>query len=119
MRDFKELNVWKKAHQMVMEVYRITANFPSDERFGLVAQLRRSAASVPANIAEGCGRNSDPDLSRFLSIAAGSASETEYHMFLAHDLKLIDKNDYSKSDKQINEIKRMLNVFIQKLKNNT
>lgn len=116
MRDFKELKVWQKAHQMVLEVYHITASFPSEERFGLKAQLRRSAASVPANIAEGCGRNSDPDLSRFLSIAAGSASETEYHMFLAHDLNLIDKSAYLKSDQQINEIKRMLYVFIQKLK---
>lgn len=116
MRDFRELKVWQKAHQMVVEIYRITGNFPSDERFGLVAQLRRSAASVPANIAEGCGRNSDPDLSRFLIIASGSASETEYHMFLAHDLRFIDKNDYSKLDRQINEIKRMLYVFIQKLK---
>ena len=115
MRNFKELSVWQKAHQMVLEVYRITRMFPSDERFGLVSQLRRSAASVPANIAEGCGRNSDRDFSRFLSIAAGSASETEYHILLAHDLKFIERSDYLELDQRINEIKRMLNAFMQQL----
>lgn len=119
MRNFKELNVWKKSHQMTMEVYRITRAFPSDERFGLVTQLRRSAASVPANIAEGCGRNGDRDFSRFLSIAAGSASETEYHILLAYDLHLMEKNVYLELDRQINEIKRMLNRFIQQLTTNT
>jgi len=85
MRNFKELQVWQKAHRMVIELYRITRGFPSDEQFGLLSQLRRSAASVSANIAEGCGRNGNRELSRFLSIAAGSASETEYHILLAHD----------------------------------
>lgn len=119
MRNFKELNVWKKSHQLTMEVYRITRVFPSDERYGLVTQLRRSAASVPANIAEGCGRNGDRDFSRFLSIAAGSASETEYHILLAYDLHFIEKNVYLELDRQINEIKRMLNRFIQQLTTNT
>ncbi len=102
-----------------MKVYRLTRNFPSDERFGLVSQIRRSAASVPANIAEGCGRRGDREFSRFLSIAAGSASETEYHLLLAYDLRLLKENDYLKLDQQINEIKRMLNSFIQKLSSNT
>ncbi len=119
MRNFKELVVWQKAHQVVLEVYYITRNFPAGERLGLVSQLRQSAASVPANIAEGCGRKSDRDFSRFLSIAAGSASETEYHIPLAHDLNFIGKHEYLKLDQQINEIKRMLNAFIQKLTPNT
>ena len=115
MRNFKELKVWQKAHRMVIEVYRITRAFPSNERYGLVSQLRRSAASVPANIAEGCGRKGEREFSQFLGIAAGSASETEYHILLAHDLKLIKKDEYIELDREINEIKRMLNSFIQKL----
>ena len=93
----------------------MTRKFPPNERFGLIAQLRRSSASIPANIAEGCGRASDRDFSRFLSIAAGSASETEYHFFLAYELNYLEKKDYMILDQQINEIKRMLNAFIQKL----
>ena len=115
MRDFKELKVWQKSHQMVVKVYHMTRKFPPDERFGLIAQLRRSSASIPANIAEGCGRGSVRDFSRFLSIAAGSASETEYHFLLAYELNYLEKKDYMILDQQINEIKRMLNAFIQKL----
>jgi four helix bundle protein len=118
MRNFKELIVWQKAHQIVLEVYVVTRSFPSDERFGLISQLRRSAASVPANIAEGCGKESDRDFARFLSIAAGSASETEYHFFLAHELGFIEEKSYIELDKNVNEVKRMLNSFIKKLKAN-
>ncbi len=116
MRNYEELTVWQKAHRMVLEVYRVTKDFPDDERFGLVSQLRRSAASIPANIAEGCGRNGDRDFTRFLSIAAGSASETQYHLFLAHDLKLIKQKEYMELDRQIKEIKQMLHGFMKKLK---
>jgi four helix bundle protein len=100
---------------MVIEVYRISREFPPDERFGLVSQLRRSAASIPANIAEGSGRNSDREFSRFLTIATGSASETEYHILLAHDLKFIRDKDFAELDRRINEIKRMLCGFMKKL----
>jgi four helix bundle protein len=119
MRNFRELKVWQKSHQFVLEVYRFTKDFPSDERFGLVSQLRRSAASVSANIAEGFGKEGNLDVSRFLSIAVGSASETEYHLLLAHDLGFIEKNAYAKYDREINEIKRMLYSFIQYLKSST
>ena len=77
MRNFKGLNVWEKAHQFTLDVYRITRDFPDDERFGLTVQLRRAAASIPTNIAEGCGRDGERELARFMSIAAGSASEAE------------------------------------------
>jgi four helix bundle protein len=119
MRDFKELKVWEKAHQWVLEVYRITGSFPTEERFSLVAQLRRSAASVPANIAEGCGRESQREFARFLSIAAGSACEAEYHLLLARDLGYLDEGIHRELDQGINEVKRMLNSFIQKLTANT
>lgn len=116
MRNFKELKVWQKSHQFVIDVYHSTKRFPSEERLGLISQLRRSAASVPANIAEGCGREGYRELARFLSIAAGSASETEYHLLFACDLGFLDRNAYIEQDRKINEIKRMLNSLIQKLK---
>jgi four helix bundle protein len=75
MRDFKELKVWHKAHQFTLDVYRHTKGFPNDERFGLTAQLRKAASSVPSNIAEGCGRWGDRELARFVGIAAGSAAQ--------------------------------------------
>ncbi len=119
MRDFKELKVWEKAHQWVLEVYRVTGSFPAEERFSLVAQLRRSAASVPANIAEGCGRGGQREFARFLSIAAGSASEAEYHLLLARDLGYLDEGMHRDLDQRINEVKRMLNTFVQRLSANT
>ena len=115
IRDFKKLNVWEKVHHFTLRVYRITKNFPSDERFGLTVQLRRAAASVPTNIAEGCGRNSERELARFMSIAAGSASEVEYQLLLASALSYIQNEIYRELNQQVNEVKRMLNSFIQKL----
>ena len=111
MRDFKELKVWQKAHRWVIDGYRHSRSFPSDERFGLTAHLRRSATSVPSNIAEGCER----ELARFLSIAAGSASEAEYQLLLAHDLGYLQPEVHRQLDDQVNEVKRMLNSFIRAL----
>jgi len=115
MRDFRKLKVWEKAHHLTLQVYRITKNFPSDERFGLTVQLRRAAASVPTNIAEGCGRDSERELARFMSIAAGSASEVEYQLLLACDLNYIHEEQYRELNQQVNEVKMMLNSFLQKL----
>jgi four helix bundle protein len=119
MRDFKELKVWERAHQWVLEVHRATGSFPAEERFSLVAQLRRRAASVPANIAEGCGRGGQREFAKFLSIAAGSASEAEYHLLLARDLGYLDEGMHRDLDQKINEVKRMLNTFVQRLSANT
>lgn len=115
MRDFKQLKVWQKAHRLVLEIYRQTPGFPPDERFVLTAHLLRSAISVPSNIAEGCGRQGDKELARFLSIAAGSVSETEYQLLLARDLGYLDPQDHQNLDDQLNEVKRMLNAFIHRL----
>ena len=79
MKNFATLNVWEKSHKLTLLIYEITTEFPDDEKFGLTSQIRRSAASIPANIAEGCGRGSDNDFARFIQIAIGSASETEYN----------------------------------------
>ena len=115
MRDFRELRVWEKAHHFTLQIYRITKNFPSDEQFGLTVQLRRAAASVPTNIAEGCVRDSERELARFMSIAGGSASEVEYQLLLACYLNYIQDETYRELNHQVNEVKMMLNSFIQKL----
>jgi four helix bundle protein len=116
MKDFRELKVWQKAHDLTLETYRATKAFPTEERFGLTAQVRRSAASIAANIAEGCGRDGDPEFARFLSIAMGSASETEYHLLLARDLGLIPAADYDRLVGIVQEVKRMLTALIRKLR---
>jgi len=84
--------------------------------YGLTGQIRRSCSSIPANIAEGCGRNADAELKRFLGIAMGSASELEYHLLLAHDLKLLETAEYKELTSEVTEVKRMLTSFIKKLK---
>ena len=116
MRDFKELKVWQKAHHLVLGVYRHTKSFPPEERFGLTRQLRNAAASIPSNIAEGCGRVGERELAHFLSIAAGSASEAEYQLLLARDLGYLQGDAHRQLDDQVNEVKRMLNSFLQKLR---
>ena len=118
MKDFRQLKVWQKAHQLTLEVYRVTANFPRQEMFGLTSQIRRAGSSICANLAEGCGREGDVELARFCSIARGSASEVEYHLLLAKDLNLIQTPEYEKLALETIEIKRMLTVFIQKLSRN-
>lgn len=119
MRDFRKLKVWDKAHNFTLQVYKITRYFPSEEKFGLTSQLRRSASSIPTNIAEGCGRNGERELARFMSIAAGSATEAEYQLLLAQNLNYINQSTYTELNIQVNEIKRMLNSFIQTLKANS
>ncbi len=115
VKDFRDLQVWQKAHQLTLTVYRLTASFPQTERYGLTTQLRRSSASVAANLAEGCGRNGDAELARFCSIAMGSASELDYHLLLARDLKLLNVTAYAEVAQQTTEVKRMLTGLIQKL----
>jgi four helix bundle protein len=116
MRDFQELKVWQKGHALALSVYRVSSGFPTEERFGLTSQIRRSSVSVPSNIAEGCGRDTDGDLYRFLSIAMGSASELEYQLILARDLEYLAVKDYGSLSLQVTEVKRMLSAFIGKLK---
>ncbi|HEY9282987.1 MAG TPA: four helix bundle protein [Pyrinomonadaceae bacterium] len=119
MKDFKSLTAWSRAHALTLAVYGVTKDFPRDETFGLTSQLRRACASIPANIAEGRGRTGDAELARFLVIAAGSASEVEYHLLLAHDLKYLSHADYGKLNGEVNELKRMLTAFINRLKANS
>ena len=115
MKDFRDLQVWQKAHALTLDIYQTTSSFPDRERYGLTSQLRRSVASIPANLAEGCGRGSDADLRRFLQIAMGSASETEYHILLAHDLGFLAADAFDRLTSTVQEVKRMLAAFIAKL----
>jgi four helix bundle protein len=116
MQNFKELKVWQRSHQITLKIYKITKNFPREELYGLISQMRRSSASVPTNIAEGCGRGSNAELARFLQIAMGSASELEYQLLLSLDLSFIDLTTYNNLNIELTETKRMLNSLLQKLK---
>lgn len=116
MQDFRKLKVWQKAHATTLSVYTATDKFPVGERFGLTSQMRRAAASIAANISEGCGRSSDADFGRFLHHAMGSASELEYFLLLARDLKFLDKTTHERVTTDAQEIKRMLASLIARLK---
>jgi four helix bundle protein len=116
LKDFRKLAVWEKAHALTLAVYRATDGFPRDELFGLASQIRRAAGSIPANIAEGCGRDGDSELRRFMQISMGSASELEYHLLLAHDLGYLVDADYDLLSQDVEEVKRMLSGFIRRLK---
>lgn len=116
MRDFRKLNVWTKAHEVTLRVYGLTVDFPRDEQYGLTSQIRRAASSIPANIAEGCGREGDAELSRFLRIAMGSANELEYHLILSRDLGYLTADSYEATAGSVSEVKRMLSGLISRLK---
>lgn len=115
MKNFQNLHVWRKAHSLTLEIYKVTSVFPKQEIYGITSQMRRCAASIAANIAEGCGKRGNAEFQRFLGIAAGSASELEYHILLAHDLKYIDQSTYEALNRNVIEVKRMLASLILKV----
>jgi four helix bundle protein len=115
MINFIDLKIWVRSHNFVLEIYKITQSFPDSEKYNLTSQVRRAASSIPINIAEGCGRNSDGELERFLNFSMGSASEVEYLILLSKDLEYIDLKTYEDLKNELIEIKKMLNVFIQKV----
>src|ERR1700693_5718650 len=100
MKDFRDLQVWHKAHALTLASYRVTSEFPKQEMYGLTSQVRRCAASIAANIAEGCGRRGNGEFYRFLNMALGSASELEYHFLLAHDLNFVSEESYKSLDRR-------------------
>ena len=115
MKNFRDLKVWEKAHLLTLDSYRVTNSFPRQELFGITSQIRRAAASIGANIAEGCGKRGNGEFQRYLNIAAGSASELEYHFLLAHDLRLLDTAAYARLDGAVVEVKRMLSALVRKI----
>jgi four helix bundle protein len=108
MSDFKQLEVWQKAHRATLEVYKITRSFPSEERFGLTSQIRRAAVSIGSNLAEGRGRKSDSDFGRFIQIALGSTYELQYQLLVARDIGYIAELTYEPLNASYEEIGRML-----------
>ena len=116
MQDFRNLNVWKNAHTLVLGIYKATKPFPKQEMFGLTSQIQRAAVSIPANIAEGCGKATDADFARYVQIAMGSSSELEYLLLLAHDLNYLPDGDYSNMHSSLVQIRKMLNSLLQTLR---
>ena len=115
MQDFRRLKVWQLGHEFTLAVYAATAKFPRSESFSLTSQLRRSASSIPSNIAEGCGRGSNADFARFLQTARGSASEADYQLQLAHELNYVDQDTYADL-RRVDELQRMLSSLIRTLR---
>ena len=115
MKDFRDLKVWEKSHDLALLVYKHTQAFPRQEMFGLTGQARRAAVSIPTNIAEGCGRGGNFELARFLSIAMGSASKLEYLLLISAGLGFLNRIDYKELEAATVEVKRMLASLIAKI----
>ena len=116
MQDFRKLKVWQRGHKLTLAVYQATVKFPKEELYGLTSQIRRASASIPANIAEGCGRGGKAELARYLQVAMGSASEVEYHILLARDLGLFEGPQHNELQAIVTEVKRMLSSLIAKVR---
>ena len=115
MQDFRKLKVWQKSHSLVLRIYNATCTFPEPEKYGLTSQMRRAAASVPANIAEGCARSGRTEFRQFLYISAGSASELDYLLLLGRDLHLLTEKQYEALYSSLYEVRRMLTGLIERL----
>jgi len=115
---WKELNAWKKAHELVLEIYKVTANFPKSEIFGITSQLRRSAFSVPANIVEGNSRNTTKDYIRFLYQARGSVEEVRYFLFLSNDIEYLDNKDFQRLEEEYSSVSKLINGLIKSMNKN-
>jgi four helix bundle protein len=116
MQNYKDFKVWKKAHHFTLKIYEVTKSFPKEETYSLVGQIRRAAFSIPSNIAEGCGKNSQNEFAHFLNISLGSASEAEYFLILSKDVKYLNEDSFNRLFPFINEIKAMLIVLIAKVR---
>ncbi|MDE0013767.1 MAG: four helix bundle protein [Candidatus Poribacteria bacterium] len=116
MRNFRKLQVWDKSHELTLRIYELTSEFPREEIYGLTSQIRRACASIPTNIAEGCGRETPADFARFLQIAMGSASETEYLIQLSHNLKYFNADQYVELTDEIVSIKKMLTALLKNIR---
>ena len=108
MQDFRNLKAWQKARALTLAVYHATARFPGEERFGLTIQLRRTAASVPTYLADGCGRSTETDFWKCLSQATAAGSQLEYQLLLARDLEFLPDADYAKLAADTVEVRKML-----------
>ena len=119
MQSFRNLQVWEKSHNLTLQIYKLTSECPREEIYGLTSQIRRACASIPTNIAEGCGRESSADFARFLQIAMGSASETEYLILLAHDLKYLTADQHTELMDTTIRVKKMLTALLKNVRMNS
>ncbi len=112
MRNYRDLQVWNKAHDLTLELYRVSRAFPREEIYGVTSQLRRAAVSIGSNLAEGCGRRTSSELARFVRIAMGSASELDYQLLLCRDLGFMKADDFAPAATQLTEVRKMLTSFL-------
>ncbi|MFA7419360.1 MAG: four helix bundle protein [Melioribacteraceae bacterium] len=117
MRDFRKLKIWELAHLLVLNIYEITKLFPKEELYGLTSQLRRASVSIPTNIAEGCGKESNKDFARYLNIALGSLSEVQYLLYLVRELNYVSEEKVSVLETNANDLKKMIYSYQSKLSN--
>ncbi|HKW76043.1 MAG TPA: four helix bundle protein [Terriglobales bacterium] len=115
MRNYRDLQVWNKAHALTLNLYRLSRTFPKQETYGLTSQLRRAAVSIGANLAEGCGRRTSGELARFVRIAMGSASELDYHLLLCCDLGLLKREEFNRTSRELTEVRKMLTSFLARI----
>jgi four helix bundle protein len=116
LQDYRKLVAWNRAHGLALRVYEVTSGYPREEVYALTSQTRRAASSIPANIAEGCGRSTNADLARFLYIAIGSGNELEYHLLLARDLKYLPEAIYESTNQEVAEVKKMLSSLLSQVR---
>ncbi len=116
MQDFRKVQAWQKNRELTVLIYKVTAGFPTYERFGLTAQMRRAVVSIGANIAEGCGRGSDPDKQRFFQISFGSAVELLHHIITSLDLGFITQSQFDELDEKLESVRRLIFGFVRKLR---
>jgi len=116
MRNYKDLMVWEKSHKLALAIYKETSAFPKEERFGLSSQLRRASSSIPANLAEGCGRRSDGEMGRFVQIAMGSGAELSYHLLLCRDLGILGTAEFTRLSSDLDEVMKMLSALSRRVK---
>jgi four helix bundle protein len=119
MQNYKDLIVWKKAHALVLYVYKLTIDYPKVEQFNLTSQLRRAATSIPTNLAEGCGKYTQSDLANYLQTALGSSNEVEYLALLSYELGYMKDDSFKNMASQVNEVKAMLISLIKKIRKKT
>lgn len=116
MRDYRHLKVWERAHSLTLAVYKSTQCFPPAERFGLTRQIRRCCVSIPANLAEGCGRRSEGEMARYIQIAMGSGAELSYHLLLSKDLGFLEAAEYNNLESELSGIMRMLSALSSRIR---
>lgn len=116
LSNYKNLKVWRKAHELTLKVYSVSQMFPKSEMYGLTSQIKRASSSIPINIAEGSGSVHKKEFLRYLSIARSSANELEYELFLCKDLKYIDEEIYQEISREIEQVQKMINGLIKSLK---